>query len=129
VTLTRLVLGAAVLGLSACATSLWPPALLLDRADRLVARGDYGGAVRTYDELLAKYPQDHRALARRDTLTGLMAARADLARLREELTARESELSRLRLEMQRLLAETERLRDDIEELKRIDLRQEERRRR
>jgi predicted nuclease with TOPRIM domain len=128
VTLTRLVLGVAALVLAGCAT-LWPPILLLDRADRLAARGDYGGAVRTYDELLAKYPQDHRAQARRDTLAGLLAARADLARVREELAAREIELSRLRQEMQRLLAETERLRGDIEELKKIDLRQEERRRR
>jgi hypothetical protein len=129
VTLTRLVLGAAALALAACGTSLWPPPLLLDRADRLAAQGDYGGAVRAYDELLARNPQDLRAQARRDTVAGLLAARADLARLREELTARESELHRLRQEMQRLLAETERLRGDIEELKRIDLRQEERRRR
>ena len=130
--MNRLVLGIVALMLATCTSWLRPPALLLDRADGLVARGDYRAAMRTYDELLTKYP-DHslapRAQTRRDTLGSLLAARADLVRLREELTAREGELSRLRQEMQRLQAETERLRADIEELKRIDLRQEERRRR
>ncbi len=120
-TLIRLVLAAAVLMLPAC-TILGPP-LLLDRADREIGRGDYGAAVRTYDEFLAKYPDlAGRVRARRDTVANLVAAQADLARLRVELTTREGELSRVRQEMQRLQA-------DIEELKRIDLRQEERRRR
>ena len=129
-TFTGLVLGAA-LALAACATSLWPPGLLLDRADHLIAQGDHAAAVRLYDEVLAKYPDDplaRRAQARRDTVSSLLAARADLTRLRVELTARETELTRLRQELQRLEAEAERLRADIEELKRIDLRQERRRR-
>jgi chromosome segregation ATPase len=114
--------------LTAC-TIVGPP-LLLDRADRLIGRGDYRAAVQAYDDFLAKYPDlAGRVQARRDTVANLVAARSDLARLRDELTARESELGRLRQEMQRLQAETERLRTDIEELKRIDLRQEERRRR
>jgi predicted nuclease with TOPRIM domain len=110
-----------MLMLPAC--TILGPSLLLDRADRLIGRGDYGAAVRAYDEFLAKYPDlAGRVQARRDTVANLVAAQADLTRLRGELTARESELSRLKQEV-------ERLRTDIEELKRIDLRQEERRRR
>jgi len=101
----------------------WPPATLLDRADRLVQKGDYASAVRTYDELLAKYPDDpsaRRALVSRDAVAGLLAARADIARLREELASRDGELNRLRQEL-------ERLREDLENLKRLDLRDERRR--
>jgi hypothetical protein len=130
--LNRLVFTAAVLTLVACTPVVRPSAVLLDRADRLVGDGDYRAAVGAYDEILTRYPQDRiarRAQVRRDTVAGLLAARADVARLREELVAREVEVGRLRQEVQRLLAESERLRADIEELKRIDLRQEERRRR
>ena len=101
----------------------WPPATLLDRADRLVQKGDYASAVRTYDELLAKYPDDpsaRRALVSRDAVAGLLAARADIARLREELASRDGELNRLRQEL-------ERLREDLENIKRLDLRDERRR--
>jgi hypothetical protein len=130
--LNRLVVTAAALVVVACTPVVRQPAVLLDQADRLAGAGDYRGAVGTYDELLTRYPQDRlarRAQVRRDTIAGLLAARADVARLRDELGARDAELGRLRHEVQRLLAETERLRADIEELKRIDLRQEERRRR
>lgn len=101
----------------------WPPASLLQRADRLVQQGDYASAIRTYDELLAKYPADPaatRALASRDAVAGLLAARGDIARLRQELAAREGELTRLRQEL-------EQLREDLENLKKIDLRDERRR--
>jgi predicted Zn-dependent protease len=95
----------------------WPPATLLERADRLVQQGDYASAVRTYDELLAKYPDDpaaRRALTSRDAVAGLLEAR-------KELAARDGELTRLRQEV-------ERLREDLENLKKLDLRDERRRR-
>lgn len=100
------------------------PTALLDRADRQIARGDYVSAVRTYDELLARYPDDPaapRALASRDILGSLLAARDDISRLRKELTAREAELGRIKQDL-------ESLRGDLENLKRLDLREERRRR-
>jgi hypothetical protein len=100
------------------------PNVLLDRADRQIAHGDYVSAVRTYDELLASYPDDPvaaRALAARDILGSLLAARDDISRLRKELTAREAELGRIKQDL-------ESLRGDLENLKRIDLKEERRRR-
>src|SRR2546425_416305 len=120
---SRFVWGATMAMLLAGCAPWWPPATLLDRADRLVQKGDYASAVRTYDELLAKYPDDpsaRRALVSRDAVAGLLAARADIARLREELASRDGELNRLRQEL-------ERLREDLENLKRLDLRDERRR--
>jgi hypothetical protein len=100
------------------------PTTLLDRADRQIARGDYVAAVRTYDEVLARYPDDPaapRALAARDILGSLLAAREDISRLQKELTAREAELGRIKQDL-------ESLRGDLENLKRLDLREERRRR-
>ncbi|MGH7324068.1 MAG: tetratricopeptide repeat protein [Candidatus Rokuibacteriota bacterium] len=114
----RLVLALSLLGPAGCAV-LQPSATLLDRADRMVERGDYAGALQTYDELLARYPSDRlatRAQTSRQTVTNLLAARADVARLRHELTARDAELSRLKQDL-------ERLREDLENMKKIDLRE------
>jgi len=100
------------------------PNALLDRADRQIAHGDYASAMRTYDELLARYPDDPaapRALAARDILGSLLAARDDISRLRKELSAREAELGRIKQDL-------ESLRGDLEDLKRIDLKEERRRR-
>ncbi len=130
----RAVLGLLALALAGCA-STWPSpfaspaASMLERADALVARGDYAGAVAAYDELLARYPSDGlagRALASRDTAATIIAAREEIARLRAELEAREGELRRVRQELQRLTAESDRLRADLEHLKRIDLKLERR---
>jgi hypothetical protein len=102
---------------------------LLERADRLVQQGQYQAAIHAYDELVAMYPTDPgapRALAARDALGSLLAARGDVARLKEELAARDSELGRLKQDLQRLQTEAERLRADLEELKKIDLKQERR---
>jgi hypothetical protein len=120
-----------VLLLAGCAVWPWRPASrMLERGDALAARGDYAAAVRAWDELLARYPDDPTApaaLARRDTAAALLAAREEIARLRAELAARDAELGRLRHEQARLAAEAERLRSDLEQLKRIDLRLERRR--
>lgn len=121
----------AVVLLGGCAAWPWRPASrLLERGDVLAAHGDYAAAVRAWDELLARYPDDPAApaaLARRDTAAALLAAREEVARLRSELAAREAEVGRLRQELARLGAEAERLRSDLEQLKRIDLRLERRR--
>lgn len=121
----------AVLLLAGCAAWPWRPASrLLERGDTLAAGGDYAAAVRAWDELLARYPDDPAApaaLARRDTTAALLAAREEVARLRAELAARDAEVGRLRQELARLGAEAERLRSDLEHLKRIDLRLERRR--
>jgi hypothetical protein len=139
----RLVLALALLSLlgGCAATKPRPSAALLERADRLVEKGQYTAAIGTYDELLATYPKEPeaaRAQAVRDTLSSLIAARADVVRLKEELATRDGEVGRLKQELHevgrlkqelhRLATETERLRADLEELKRIDLKQERRRR-
>lgn len=128
----RFLLGIALVSLvSGCAMVSRPAPSLLERADRLVQQGQYPAAIRAYDELVALYPNDPvapRALAARDTLSSLLAARADVVRLKEELAARDTELGRLKQDLQRLQTETESLRADLEELKRIDLKQERRRR-
>jgi hypothetical protein len=121
VKLNRWLLAASLVPLSACAIM---PNALLDRADQQVTQGDYMAAVRTYDELLARYPDDPsapRALAARDILGSLLAARDDISRLRKELTTREAELGRIKQDLDSLRA-------DLEKLRRIDLREERRRR-
>jgi septal ring factor EnvC (AmiA/AmiB activator) len=140
-----LVAMAVVVLLGACALGRRPSLELLGRADHLLEQGQHAEAVVLYEEWLGKYPNDPeapRAIAARDTATHLLSARADVARvrdalvaredevgrLRQELAARESELGRLKQELQRLLAEAESLRAALEELKRIDLKQERKRR-
>jgi hypothetical protein len=117
----RLLAGALVsLVLVGCASAEWPfggASSLLAQADRLADRQEYEPALRTYDEFLASYPNDHaapRALKSRDTIASIVTARAELARLRSELAARDAELARLR-------QESERLRADLEKLKEVDL--------
>ncbi len=136
--MTRWGLGAIILVLAGCAT--WPlgrsPAL--DRADHLVAKGDYAAAAQMYDEFLAKHADDReaaRARTSRDAVAGILSARAEIARLRAELDTRDGEVGRLRQEIARLTAEADRLRGeadriraDLEKLKRLDLEQERRRR-
>lgn len=115
------------------------------QADRSVTEGRYADALNTYDEILAKYPdtaEADRARTSRAPLSGLHAARTEIARLtaemkareaaltraRAEVAAREGDLARARQEIARLTAETERLRADLEQLKRIDIDAERRRR-
>ncbi|MGH7308374.1 MAG: hypothetical protein ACREK6_06740 [Candidatus Rokuibacteriota bacterium] len=116
---------------SGCATGPRPAMTLLASADRLLEQGQYRAALRAYDELLSTHPHDAvapRAQATRDTLGTLLAARADVVRLKEELAVRDTDLGRLKQELQRLQAEAESLRADLAELKKIDLKQERRRR-
>lgn len=129
----RLALGAAVLVLTAGCLMAQPAATLLDHADHLVKQGDYASAVKVYDDLLTRYPDNRladRALASRQTVASLLAARADVARLRQEVSARDAELSRLKqevtardAEVSRLKQDLEKLRQDLENMKKIDLRE------
>lgn len=108
------------MALGGCASADWPlggATSLLARADRLADQQQYEPALRSYDEFLARYPNDDaalRALKSRDTIASIVTARAELARLRGELAARDAELARLR-------QESERLRADLEKLKEVDL--------
>lgn len=129
----RLALGAAVLVLTAGCLMPQPAATLLDHADHLVEQGDYASAVKVYDDLLTRYPDNRladRALASRQTVASLLATRADVARLRQEVSARDAELSRLKqevtardAEVSRLKQDLEKLRQDLENMKKIDLRE------
>ena len=105
--------------------------MVLVRADRLVAQGQYADALEAYEEILAKYPHTDdagRARGSRDTLGHLLAARAQITRLTAEVKAQEAqmkaqdaELARARQEIARLTAEADRLRTDLENLKKIDI--------
>jgi len=102
----------------------------LEKAEELTEQRQYQDAVAAYDEFLAGHPNDPQAprvLANRDAIAGYLAARAELARVRQDLTAREAEVARLREELARMRQESERMRADLERLKQIDLRQDRRR--
>jgi chromosome segregation ATPase len=113
----------------------WPPftrasKASLAKAERLTEEGQYQQAVAAYDEFLAEHADDSqapRALANRDAIAGFLTARAELARLRQDLAARDAEVARLREELARVRQEGERLRADLERLKQIDLRPDRRR--
>ncbi len=117
----------ALAGCSALPTFMRPAGALLERADGLVIAGRYTEAVAAYDEWLARYPDDGgapRVASRRETVAALVETRAEVARLRRQLGERDADVGRLRQEAERLRQEGERLRTDLENLKRIDLRQE-----
>ena len=149
----------AITGCASTSAPSRPSAELLAKADRLVAQGQYAGALEAYGEILAKHPDTDeagRTRPGRDTLASLVAARAqiarltadmkaqeahvkaqeaqmkaqegqmkaqdaELARVRAEATARDGELARARQEIARLNGEVDRLRADLEQLKKIDI--------
>lgn len=138
--MTRWVLVVIIWAIAGCASSSppRPSATLLVQADRLVTQGQYASALEAYGEILAKYPDTDeagRARSSRETLAGLLAARAhvarltadmkaqeaELARTRDQVAARDGELTRARQEIARLAAEADRLRSDLEHLKKIDI--------
>jgi uncharacterized protein involved in exopolysaccharide biosynthesis len=153
--LTRWILVVIIGTIAGCAASsplTRPSTSLLGKADRLVSQGQYAGAIETYGEILTKYPdtdEAKHARSSRDTLSSLLATRAQVARLtaemkaqeaelvrareqtaaregelqraREQTAARDGELQRARQEIARLTAEAERLRADLENLKKIDI--------
>ena len=128
----------AIVGCASSSPSARPATLLLGQADRLISQGQYAGALEAYGEILTKYGEtDEAAHARgpRDILQGLLATRAQVVRLtaemktqeaeltrsREQTSARDAELQRARQEIARLTAEAERLRADLDNLKKIDI--------
>ena len=145
--MTRVVLAVIIVSLAGCAS--WSPAsrpsaTLLAKADRLVTQGQYADALDAYEQVLAKYPEANeaaRARISREAIAELLAARAriarlttgmktqeaELARLRELAAARAGELVHARAEIARLTADADRLRTDLEQLKRIDIDMERRR--
>jgi chromosome segregation ATPase len=122
-----------------------PQVTLLARADGLAADGQYADALHAYGEIVTKFPDTEeagRARRSRETLNDLLAARAqigrlsaeikaqeaqmkvheaELARARGEISARDGELVKARQEIARLTAEADRLRVDLENLKKIDI--------
>ena len=124
----------ALLALAAGGCAGWPPGRggqpLLDRADRLAREGAWEEAAAAYGEFLARHPHADaapRAAASRDTLTTLLAARAELTRLREETTRLRDDLARRDSDLVRVRQEADRLKTDLERLKEIDLKLERRR--
>lgn len=99
----------------------------LDRAEVMVARGDFAGALAAYDEFLGRHPDHARARAARDTVAQVLVTQAEVTRLREELTRSRDELTKTRQELQARQAEAERLRGDLERLKQIDIKPERKR--
>jgi len=103
----------------------------LAEADAHATNSDYPAAVAAYDAYLARYPDDEgaaRARAMRALVAELLAARAQLAALRDRVPARDAEVARLRQELTARQAEIARLREDLDALKRTDLQMERRRR-
>ena len=97
---------------------------IVDDADRMAREGDFTGAVAKYDDYLAKYPEGWnapRARESRDTLAATLAARAEAARLRQEVTRLREELARRELDLVRVRQEADRLKTDLEKMKQIDL--------
>jgi hypothetical protein len=99
------------------------PALLLARADRQAREGAWEDAVASYDDYLARFPDDSaapRVLESRDTLAAMLSAQTDLARQRDEVARLRAELAtvkdegtRLREGGIRLRAESTVLRDEV----------------
>jgi chromosome segregation ATPase len=118
-----------------------PSALLLARADGLLAGGEYEQAQEAYGDFARQYADDSaapRALATRDLLASLRTANRevfrlnaealrlleqsvdaerDVGRLRRDLGTRESELARMRLELAERQAELGRLVAEAEQLR------------
>jgi TolA-binding protein len=145
--LTRPVVGAIMLCLAGCLTPPppRPTAQLLTHADRLVAQGDFAGAVDAYEDILVAYPDDPlapRARAGREAAARIVVSRrevdgeierlraelaardaelaareAALSELRQELTARAGEVSRLQQELSSRQAELQRLAAEADRLR------------
>ena len=82
-------------------------------------------AVVAYDEFLGRYADDGeapRALASRNTLASILAAREDLARLRQEVGRLADDLGRREAELARLKQELASRQAELERLKQIDMR-------
>lgn len=124
----------AALLVSGCSLASSDAARVLADADARVVQGDYPLALSAYEAYLKRFPDDDgapRARAMRTMIAELVASRADLATLRDQLARARgegAEVTRLRQELSVRQAEVTRLREDLEALKRTDLEMERRRR-
>ena len=104
----------------------WPivgPVILVAKADRQAREGAWQEAVASYDDYLARFPDDSwapRIRESRDTLAAMLTARSELtrrreevAKLRDELAGLQDEGTRLREDGTRLRAEATVLRDEV----------------
>jgi hypothetical protein len=120
--------------LSGCSLAKSDAARALADADARAVQGDYPLALSAYEAYLKRFPDDEgapRARAMRTMIAELVASRADLATLRDQLARARgdnAEVARLRQELSVREAEVTRLREDLEALKRTDLEMERRRR-
>ena len=95
------------------------PERLLARADRQAQEGAWDQALRSYDEYLARFPDDRsmpRAVESRDRLIATLTARNELTRWREEVARLRDEVNRLRAERMRLREERTQLYEEKREL-------------
>ena len=131
--MTRMVLALALaLVLAGCST--WNlmnpssgPSVMLAKADRLTADGDYRSAVAAYDAYLAQYSDDSQAIrSRRDAVASIMTTRDEIARLNQELARVRDELAKREGDLTKVRQEADKLRADLERLKQIDLQLEKR---
>ena len=124
----------AALLVSGCSLVTSDAARALADADARAVQGDYPLALSAYEAYLKRFPDDDgapRARAMRTMIAELVASRADLATLRDQLARARgegAEVARLRQELNVRQAEVTRLREDLEALKRTDLEMERRRR-
>jgi hypothetical protein len=124
----------AALLISGCSLATSDAARALADADARAVQGDYPLALSAYEAYLKRFPDDDgapRARAMRTMIAELVANRADLATLRDQLARARgegAEVARLRQELTVRQAEVTRLREDLEALKRTDLEMERRRR-
>jgi len=125
--------------ISGCSLVTSDAARALADADARAVQGDYPLALSAYDAYLKRFPDDDgapRARAMRTMIAELVASRAEVATLRDQLArartesarTETTELTRLRQELSARQAEVTRLREDLEALKRTDLEMERRRR-
>jgi hypothetical protein len=129
---SRLVVAVLLVAAGGCARWSSPPApsgATLARADRLAHEGAWDEAVTAYGDYLAHQPTGEgaiRAVASRDSLRALLSARAEAAKLREELIRLREELAQRDGDLVRVRQQADRLKADLEKLKQVDLKLERR---
>ena len=102
-----------------------PSSVLLARADRSLASGEYAQARQAYADFARQYPEDGaapRVMAARDLLDTIAAAREEIGRMngeilrmREQAQDADRDLDRLRRELGTRAAELTRVRQELGE--------------
>ena len=123
-----LVVSSLMIGCAAI-SAVKPPTLLVQADDQL-AGDNYRRALELYGEFLrtnAEHPAAPRARGARAVLEKLIAAQAEIERVKPELERLQRDAGTRDAEQRRLRAEVARLQADLERLRNIDLRPEPRR--